>query len=70
MPLEKFFILCSLVAISAPAIHLDHQYSSTMLLPHQENQGLSIQAQRPKEQSPHRGTGRRELYQQVAIAHL
>ncbi len=70
MPLEKFLVLCSLVAISVPAIHLDNQYSSSKLLPHNNDQNLSINAQRPRDQSPHRGTGRRELYQGVAIAHL
>ncbi len=69
MPLEKFLVLCSLVAISVPAIHLNNHYSSTKLLPHNNDQGLSIN-QRPRDQSPHRGTGRRELYQEVAIAHL
>jgi len=70
MPLEKFLVLCSLVVISVPAISLDNNYSSTKLLPDNYDQGLSFHAQRPRDQSPHRGTGRRELYQEVAIAHL
>ena len=70
MPLEKFLILCSLVVISAPAIHLNNHYSSTKLLPDNYDQGLSIHAHRPRDQSPHRGTGRREFYQAVAIANL
>ncbi|HEY9695001.1 MAG TPA: hypothetical protein V6D15_22595 [Oculatellaceae cyanobacterium] len=70
MPLKKFLVLCSLVAISVPAIPLNNHYSSTKLLPHNYDQGLSFHAQRPRDQSPHRGTGRRELYQQVALAHL
>jgi hypothetical protein len=70
MPLEKFLVLSSLLAISVPTIHLNNQFSSTKLLSHNYEQGLSIDNQRPSDKSPHRGTGRRELYQAVAIAHL
>ncbi len=70
MPFEKFLVLCSLIAISVPAIPLDNNYSSTKLLADNYDQGLSLNAERPRDQSPHRGTGRREMYQGVAIAHF